>query len=279
MRALTLLSLTCLLAACDVPRDVRPPLELDSDRDRSTTRVPAEWEAQESVWIQWPQDHEASYQDSFVKIVDVVCRYEPVDILVVDGALEASARATLSSAGVPLENVRFHRGAYDAFWMRDNGPVYVEDASGMWVQDWGFDAYGARPGDDIWYDRDDRVPALLGGVLGAAYEDLNGYILERGNLEANGVDAVALNWDCQQSRNPGMSRADTEALLADTLGATRVIWVEGHDPLDGTTGHIDGLLRFVDEDTVLIASRPNPADALFSGEAAMLESAVHAPQA
>jgi len=162
--------------------------------------------------------------------------------------------------------------------LRDYGPVWVFDKDGRWLQDWGYDAYGAGSGDDVSFANDNRIPAALSELLGAKREDFNGYILERGNLEANGSDAVALNWDCQRARNPSMSKEKTEALLRKTLGATRVLWVHGHDPLDITTGHIDGILRFVDEDTVLIAERTDPADALFEGEAAMLDSAVTAAE-
>ena len=31
-----------------------------------------------------------------------------------------------------------------------------------------------------------------------------------------------------------------------------MIYVEGHDPLDITLGHVDGMARFVSEDTVIV---------------------------
>ncbi len=249
-----------------------------SDRDGPSTRVPAEWEPQDSVWVQWPQDHEASYRASFVKMVDVIQQYEPVDIVVLDEALRTSSQESLQAAGVSLANITFHIAKYDGFWNRDNGPVYVFDQDARWLQDWGFDAYGARSGDDVTYDSDNEIPFAMSAILGSNYEDYDAYILERGNLEANGIGTVALNWDCQRARNPTMSREETEELFRMVFGATQVIWVDGHDPYDITTGHIDGILRFVNDDTVLIAERTDPEEELFNGELEMLQSAVTAAE-
>ncbi len=173
-----------------------------------------------------------------------------------------------------MDNISFHIIPYDDIWLRDSGPVYVFDKDDKWVQDYGYNAYGADAGDDINYDKDNKLPSAINGIVNAKYEDFNDYILERGNLESNGKDTVALNWDCQKARNPGWTKKKTEKLFRQVFGVTKVIWVEGHDPLDITTGHIDGILRFVNENTVAIAKRTNPEEATFPGEIAMLNSAV-----
>jgi len=119
-RILALITTTMLLAlACD-SADEGPSLsDFDSDRDEATTRVPAEWEPQESVWLQWPQDHEASYRPSFVKMIEVIAQYETVDLLVADAALQAAAQKALEDAGVGLDNIRFRVAPYDGLWIRD----------------------------------------------------------------------------------------------------------------------------------------------------------------
>jgi agmatine deiminase len=265
-----------MMVTCDSSTESTSLDDFITDRDTASTRVPTEWETQESVWIQWPQDYEANYRGSFVKIAAVVQQYQPVDILVTDATLQGSAEQMLRDNNVPLTNIRFHIAAYNSIWIRDYGPLYVFDKDGKWLQDWGYNAYGAGSGDGVQFDKDDQVPAAMNTMLGTKYENFNHHILERGNFEANGVDAVALNWDCQKARNPSMSKELAEELYKMVFGATRVIWVDGHDPQDVTTGHIDGILRFVDENTVAIAERIDPADASYSGEAAMLQSAVDA---
>ncbi|MCP4602186.1 MAG: agmatine deiminase family protein, partial [Proteobacteria bacterium] len=96
------------------------------------------------------------------------------------------------------------------------------------------------------------VPAAVAEYLGIACEDHQDYVLEKGNLEFNGQGTLVLNFDCQDDRNPGMSEAQHEAILMEAFGLTQVIWAYGHWTGEGTTGHIDGTARFVDEDTILI---------------------------
>jgi agmatine/peptidylarginine deiminase len=96
------------------------------------------------------------------------------------------------------------------------------------------------------------VPAFVAETTGAPWEDHGGYVLERGNLEVNGAGVALLNWDCQADRNPGLDQAEHEAILKAALGLTQILWAYGHDPADGTTGHIDGYARFLDADTVAI---------------------------
>ncbi len=112
---------------------------------------------------------------------------------------------------------------------------------------------GGNFGAAIPYAEDNLVPRAITGLLGLGCEDRASYVLERGNLEVNGVDTAILGWDCQHDRNPTWSRVASEELLQEALGVSRVLWVEGHDPEDLTTGHIDGIVRFVDEDTVAVA--------------------------
>ena len=82
-----------------------------------------------------------------------------------------------------------------------------------------------------------------------------------------------LNWDCQDDRNPGMSRQEHEAILSEAFGVNRIIWAYGHYPEDGTTGHIDGTARFVDANTIAIADYGTPIenDLAAACEAAGLE--------
>ena len=77
-------------------------------------------------------------------------------------------------------------------------------------------------------------------------------IHERGDLEANGKDTVMASWTVLSDRNPDMSKADITAQLKDATGAHSVIYLEGHDPLDITLGHVDGMARFVSEDTIIV---------------------------
>ena len=58
-----------------------------------------------------------------------------------------------------------------------------------------------------------------------------------------------------ESRNPGMTKAQVADRLREVAGANEVVWVEGGGLLgDDTDGHIDQLARFVDRETVVVAT-------------------------
>ena len=48
-----------------------------------------------------------------------------------------------------------------------------------------------------------------------------------------------------------MTRAEAEVFFKTYFGATNIIWLKGTTDEDITDGHIDGLVRFVDENTIL----------------------------
>jgi agmatine deiminase len=78
-------------------------------------------------------------------------------------------------------------------------------------------------------------------------------ILEGGAIEINGrgqlltTEAVLLN----PNRNPHLSREETEQKLRDTLGVSEILWLEKGIAGDDTDGHIDDLVRFTNEDTLI----------------------------
>ncbi len=230
-------------------------------------RVPAEWEPHAATWMQWPSSWEASMRPGFADIIDIIQDYEPVHLLTGSQPEKTAAEQFLSSKGVPSTNITWHIIPVDNAWMRDNGPVYVTGVSNAaranrfaCIQNWKFDAWGGNFGGDVRCENDDMVPVRVAEYLGTTVVDHQDYVLERGNLEFNGAGTLALNWDCQIDRNPGMTEAEHEAILMEAFGLNQIIWAYGHDPGEGTTGHIDGTARFVDNNTIVIADFESAID-------------------
>lgn len=244
-------------------------------RDQASTRIPAEWEKQKEIWMQWPLDYEPELRSVFAKIISVITTYEDLHLFVESQRMQNSVRQMLDEAGADISRVTFHLAQYDNCWLRDNGPVYVTDKSFLWLQDWGFNGWNKNFGKDTLYLQDDKIPSRINKVLGLKYEDKNSYILERGNMEANGSDTIILNWDCQKDRNPGWTKADTDSMFKKAFGVKNIIWVEGHDPLDGTTGHIDGIARFINETTIGVIEVADKSAESYPGEIANIEKFVN----
>jgi len=220
-------------------------------------RVPAEWEPHDSTWMQWPFGYETSYRETFSNIIDVLQAYEPVHIIVRNWRIGRSAIHYLFTRGVPLHNITFHVVPHNSAWLRDNGPIWVERDGQPACQDWGFDGWGGwTPA----YRLDDRVPRYIAYLTDTPYEDYNHIILEKGTMEFNGTDTLITSWNVLSDRNPGMSKQDLEEVFFESYGVSRVVWLERAPGGDGTGGHVDGIARFIDEDTVAVAEYADQSD-------------------
>ena len=244
----------------------------------ATKRVPAEWEPQEALWLQWPGRYEKSFENAFAKMATVIVEYQTLHILHNSNAICEQARAAISKAGGDPDHksIVWHAIKNDNAWMRDNGPVFIVEEGEIRVQNWEFDAWGGAFGANIPYGRDNQVPQAVGEYLGLPVDQV-GIVHERGNLEFNGVDTVMLNWSTigDKHRNPGYTRAQAEADLKLHFGVSKVVFIEGIPEGDLTKGHIDGIARFINPTTMVVvqctsASSCKPGE---DGNAAIFDAA------
>ncbi len=248
LRPFVLMAVACLALVLPPASAAAPP------------RVPAEWEPHAATWMQWPGPWEPALRPAFARIINLVQQYEPVHLLVSNSHEKATATQFLRAHGVAFGSLTLHIVPIDNAWMRDNGPMYVTEHEETWIQNWKFDAWGGNFGHEVSHFYDNRIPVFVATHLGLRHEDFQDYVLEKGNLEVNGEGVALLNWDCQAQRNPDLARAKHEAILTARLGLDQIIWAYGHDPDDLTTGHIDGIARFVNATTVAIADTGAPTE-------------------
>ncbi len=236
--------------------------------DSTARRVPAEWEPQEAIWLQWPGPYEKVFETAFAKMAAVIVQYQKLHLLCDSDRIREEARSALQKTGLNPDhpNIVWHIIPNDNAWMRDNGPVYVVVGDEMVVQNWEFDAWGGAFGSFVPYAKDNEVPGRVAEYLGLPVEQVD-IVHERGNLEFNGVDTVILNWSAlgDPDRNPDYTKAKAEADLKRWFGVSKVVFVEGIPETDLTKGHIDGIARFIDVNTVVVpqctqASRCKPGD-------------------
>ena len=249
-------------------------------------RVPAEFEPQEAVWLQWPGQFEKMYEPAYAEIANVIVQHEneKLHILYDKIAIRNQARTAITNAGGNPDDpdIIWHNIANENAWMRDNGPVYVVQDGEMRIQDWEFDAWGGAFG-EFPYANDDDVPIEVGAVLGMPVDTVS-IVHERGNLEFNGVDTVVLNWNVIGNPNRGngyANKAAAEVDLKNWFGVTRVVWADGPISGDDTGGHIDGIARFIDHNRVVVGNctvnghcQPGDSDdQVYDGVAAELATA------
>lgn len=234
-------------------------------------KMPAEWAPHASTWIAWPHNAE-DWPGKFQPIPWVYCeiirhlsQVEEVNILVQDEAAEKKARKMLLRAGANLARLHFHAWRTDRIWLRDSGPIFVKDANGNQViTDWKFNAWAKY---DNWHN-DDLIPAHVSKLQGvrAVQPHIGDHrvVLEGGSIDVNGAGLMLTTEECLlsevQQRNPGISREQLESCFAEHLGIEKVLWLNRGCAGDDTHGHVDDIARFVNENTILLATEHNTAD-------------------
>jgi len=229
-------------------------------------RWPAEWEPHRATWLSWPHSIETwpdglpAVHAAFGAMVAALAPHETVEIGVGDEALEETARAAIRAAGWdPDRNVRFHRWPTTDAWCRDHGPIFVRRADGAKaICDFRFDNWGRKyPG----WELDDEVPRHVEKVLGLP-RFASEVVLEGGGIDGDGQGTVLTTESCllNPNRGPGRTRERMERLLADYLGARRVLWLGDGIEGDDTDGHVDDIARFVAPGVVVAAVCDDPAD-------------------
>lgn len=102
-------------------------LGCSSTASAQTRRVPAEWEPQQALWLQWPGPFEQTFVTAYAEISNAVVQYQPLHILHHNNSIKNQARNAIALAGGDPDhpNITYHLIANDSAWMRDNGPIYV----------------------------------------------------------------------------------------------------------------------------------------------------------
>ncbi|OYV15199.1 MAG: Agmatine deiminase [Methylococcaceae bacterium NSP1-2] len=91
---------------------------------------------------------------------------------------------------------------------------------------------------------------------GKSHPDID-FILEGGSIESDGAGTLLTTRQCllNPNRNKGLSQQEIEQVLAQHLGAKRILWLDQPNlPGDDTDAHIDTLARFCSPTTIAYTS-------------------------
>ncbi|WP_043417700.1 agmatine deiminase family protein [Arthrobacter globiformis] len=231
----------------------------------SAWRMPAETARQERLWMAFPtggytlgDTAEAAHaaRSVWAAVANAAVEFEPVT-MVVDPSDVGTAARYLSPA------VEVLTAELNDAWMRDIGPTFVLDGKdALGAVDWVFNGWGAQ--DWASWDKDALVAAEVAGRSSARHL-VSELVNEGGGIQVDGEGTVLVTETVQldPGRNPGLSKADVEAELAGTIGATKVIWLPRGLTRDsqrfGTRGHVDIVAAIPSPGTLLVHSQQNPA--------------------
>jgi agmatine deiminase len=185
-------------------------------------------------------------QQDFARVANAIARFEPVKMIVDPQAL-AVAKA-LCGQGIEL----IPQAVNDS-WCRDSGPTFIchpqQGAAGV---SWRFNAWGGKSAHELDEGLARRVLNHLGlDCFGTALSNEGGAIHVDGEGTLITTESVLLN----PNRNPGMTKAEMEALFARLLGIKKTIWLPGDPDYvtgDMTDGHVDGVCAFARPGMLLV---------------------------
>ncbi|HZP67617.1 MAG TPA: agmatine deiminase family protein [Rudaea sp.] len=240
----------------------------------ATFRLPAEWEPQAGVLLAWPHaqtdwaERLDDVESTCAALAAAIARFEPVLLCVADADVRARAQAKLEAAAADRRRCRFIEIEYDDTWLRDSGPITLTDGQRFVLDDFRFTGWGGK-------FRASRDDCLIGGLIArelfreAEHKRID-WALEGGAIESDGAGTLLTTWRCLHQRHPEQSREQMSRLLGETLGASRVLWLEhGYLQGDDTDAHIDTLARFAPGDAIVFQSCDDRDDPHFDELAAM----------
>jgi len=229
-------------------------------------RLKAEWEPHKAILLAFPHEKTdwalegnlGNTYTPFVRIAQAIAYSQPVTILCAD-------REEISGLFCSRGNMTFIETEYNDTWIRDYGPLSVEEGEKKILMDFTFDGWGGKFDATL----DNRVNRTLHakGYFGESPLETVDFVLEGGSVESDGAGTLLTTSRClcNPNRNGGLDRDEVEKRLKKYLGAQRILWVDhGRLAGDDTDGHIDTLARFVAPDTIAYISCDDPEDEHFA---------------
>ncbi|KAK9828044.1 hypothetical protein WJX81_004404 [Elliptochloris bilobata] len=225
--------------------------------------MPAEWEPHQQAWMGWPRrpdnwrEYAGPAKKAYAAVATAIMEFEPVTVAVPDPRMMEAAKRQLPQRLEVLEIPQ------DDAWFRDSGPTFVvRDVPGKPGErevagvDWIFNAWGGKLGGlyDPW-DRDDAVAGHILELAGARRFKAP-IVLEGGSIHVDGEGTLLTTEECllNKNRNPDLTKAQIEGVLADMLRIKKFIWLpRGLEADDDTNGHVDNFACFARPGVVLLA--------------------------
>ena len=232
--------------------------EKETATEKTTLHFPAEETKHEGTWLMWP--HQYTYGKKYandieyiwIEMTKALSTGEKVHIIAYDESLKNHIKDVLTAQNVDMNQVDFLIAKSDDSWVRDTGPIFVNDNGTLKIVDFGFDGWGKKTK----YKNDDKIPQEVEKEKNIPIIDVSDFVLEGGSVELDGQGTALLTRSSviSKNRNAGMSEQQANDYLKKYLGVTNIIWLDGVVDEDITDAHIDGFARFYNDKTILTVS-------------------------
>ena len=215
---------------------------------------PHEGEEHEGTWLQWPHDNTyegtlEAYEHIWIAMTKALVKGENVHLIVYDEKAKARVQKVLVKEGVDMSKVDFFVFPTDDVWVRDNGPIFAFDKEdNLVIQNWQFNGWGNKTP----YKNDNSIPEAVAEATELPLVNID-MVMEGGALETDGKGTMVSTLSCvnNDNRTSEFTLEEIEDYLTQYYGVMNFIWLDGVAGMDITDGHIDGMMKFLDENTII----------------------------
>ncbi len=221
--------------------------------------LPAEWYEQDGVMLTWPhQDTDMApflekVHPVYLKISQAITQRQKLVLVVHNSILKSEIKNQFIDHKINLNQVRFVIAPTNDIWARDHGLITLVNPEGkLKILDFIFNGWGDKYKSFL----DNKINSyLIDQVINPEVQtEFIPFVLEGGAIESNGKGTLLTTKSCllNPNRNPKLNQNQIEYLLLEKLGMKTIIWLKnGHLEGDDTDSHIDTLVRFAPENTLV----------------------------
>lgn len=227
-------------------------------------RMPAEYGQQARSIMIWPErpdnwrDGAKPAQQAYAMLANLIVTDQPVTMLVNEDQYQ-NARRMLDPRVQVLET-----SSNDA-WIKDYGPFFVTNRDQVRAVNFNFNAWGGLV-DGLYFpwDKDNEIAVKVADGLQIDHYD-SPVTLEGCAIHTDGVGTIYATEDVvlNPDRNPTMTKPQMEHVLAESLGARKVIWLQHGYFLDETGGDVDNLINVVAPGEVVLTWTNDQHDPIY----------------
>lgn len=241
--------------------------------------LPAEWYPQSGIQLTWPhQDTDwkpylYEIETTYLEMTNTISKYEKV-LIVTPHVEEVKHFLTQHLSQESLSNVLFCASDSNDTWARDHGAISLlpltadylmyQESHDALLLDFQFNGWGKKFPAHL----DNGISKNLNdkGIFHASFQSHDDFVLEGGSIESDGMGTIMTTSQCllAPNRNQPLSRTQIEEQLKRRLFAKRVIWLDHGNLIgDDTDGHIDTIVRFAPNNTIIYVGCDDTEDSQY----------------
>jgi agmatine deiminase len=216
---------------------------------------PAEWHLQSAVQLVWPSinsDWKDNYKEVTQCYLDISKAILGSQNLLITFPMEFNVN-TVFSAEEQNQMVIIY-AEYNDTWVRDFGGISVFNKSFKRVLDFKFNGWGNKFESGLDNQQTSKMFEKKLFSDNVQYNDQLDFVLEGGAVDSNGKGLLLTTKSCllNTTRNGQVNKIDIEKKLKKLLNVGQILWLSNGQLMgDDTDGHIDTLVRFTSENSLL----------------------------